>query len=335
LEKEISKNRQLTERLYKVEQQQSSSLNMNTSQLSFSTASSPDPSTVLSNTSDDECWHDAAQSPPPMAQNDARNSQLNSRKQSLSSSSLDSIGDPAVAISPSHSLFNEVERITMEQLHYAKAGVEQGVWQLFSAEGEMKMYKREVEIDGLVCDPLKAVHSVKGVSAREYIHYFFDPQYKSQWDDTLVEMRTVEQISPDTVVLQQLHKRIWPTAQRESLFWSHTRKVNSHKDPNAHDLYMVCNKDCERPDTPLWVKGAVRVGLTIAMVCQTVIDRKPKGELTRDNVACNIIYVAQVNPGGWVPSAGLRVVYKREYPRFLRSFTQYVQDQVKNKPLLL
>jgi len=44
---------------------------------------------------------------------------------------------------------------------YAKAGVEDGFWQLFAEDGQMKMYKREVEIDGLVCDPLKAVHSVK------------------------------------------------------------------------------------------------------------------------------------------------------------------------------
>lgn len=49
----------------------------------------------------------------------------------------------------------------MEQVRYAKAGVEEGFWQLFAEDGEMKMFKREVEIDGLVCDPLKAVHSVK------------------------------------------------------------------------------------------------------------------------------------------------------------------------------
>ena len=34
---------------------------------------------------------------------------------------------------------------------------------LFTAEdGEMKMYKREEEVDGMVVDPLKALHQVKG-----------------------------------------------------------------------------------------------------------------------------------------------------------------------------
>ena len=39
---------------------------------------------------------------------------------------------------------------------------------MFSAaeDGEMKMYKREEEVDGMVVDPLKALHQVKG----NYLH---------------------------------------------------------------------------------------------------------------------------------------------------------------------
>ena len=37
------------------------------------------------------------------------------------------------------------------------------VWELFAEDGEMKMYKREEETeDGMVVDPLKALHTVKG-----------------------------------------------------------------------------------------------------------------------------------------------------------------------------
>lgn len=69
----------------------------------------------------------------------------------------------------------------------------------------MRMYKMEMEIEGLVCDPLKATHCVKviyrysffcflvcwyslkydvlqGVTAREYIHFFYEPEYKEEWD---------------------------------------------------------------------------------------------------------------------------------------------------------
>ena len=34
-------------------------------------------------------------------------------------------------------------------------------WQLIAEEGEMKVFKRELEQDGLCLDPLKAVHTIK------------------------------------------------------------------------------------------------------------------------------------------------------------------------------
>ncbi len=34
-------------------------------------------------------------------------------------------------------------------------------WLLISEENEMKVYKRELEEDGLVIDPIKAIHTVK------------------------------------------------------------------------------------------------------------------------------------------------------------------------------
>lgn len=47
---------------------------------------------------------------------------------------------------------------------------------------------------------------------------------------------------------------------------------------------------------------------------------------------CNIF--PSVNPGGWAPASVLRAVYKREYPKFLKRFTSYVKDTVKDKPIM-
>lgn len=73
------------------------------------------------------------------------------------------------------------------------------------------------------------------------------------------------------------------------------------------------------------------------MLCQTTVSEnskeKTKEELTREDIQCRIYYVAQVHPGGWVPTAALRQVYKREYPRFLRTFTNYVVKKVGDRPL--
>ena len=34
-------------------------------------------------------------------------------------------------------------------------------WQLIAEDGEMKVYKMELEVDGITVDPIKAVHTVK------------------------------------------------------------------------------------------------------------------------------------------------------------------------------
>ena len=37
-------------------------------------------------------------------------------------------------------------------------------WMLIAEDGEMKVYKREVEENGMVVDPLKAVHTVQVIT---------------------------------------------------------------------------------------------------------------------------------------------------------------------------
>ncbi|CAD5207290.1 unnamed protein product [Bursaphelenchus okinawaensis] len=232
-------------------------------------------------------------------------------------------------------IFAEIRRVVDEQLNHALASVdEDGQWELFVKDGEMRMYKMENEVDGVVSDPLKAIHFVDGVTAREFIEHFYDPDLKKEWDDTLVSCKLVDKLNEETVVLHQLHKRVWPAAQRESLFWSHYREVHEQRQDGHNDAFFVCNHDCEREDVPLTDSSCVRVGLTIAMLCQTEVKGDPENP-SRANVRCKIVYVAQVHPGGWVPASALRQVYKREYPKFLRQFSSYVLKKVNNKPLKL
>lgn len=78
-----------------------------------------------------------------------------------------------------HRLWPEIEQVVREQVAFARLGVgestpgTESTWQLFAEDGEMRMYRREVEVDGMVVDPLKAVHVVRGVTGREICHYFF------------------------------------------------------------------------------------------------------------------------------------------------------------------
>jgi len=237
-----------------------------------------------------------------------------------------------------HPLWCEIERITKEQLHYSRLGVGEGAWELFAADGEMRMYRREEELNGNVVDPLKAVHTVRGVTGHEMCHYFFDADVRLEWETTVEQMTVLESVSDDTKIFLQIHKRIWPSTQRDSLFWSHIRHVPDPDPqiPDAQDLWIVCNHSTEHKNAPEKQNGKfIRVTLTVCMVCQTVVDPSADpNNITRDNLQCKITYCSVVNPNGWAPASVLRSVYKREYPRFLKKFTGYVIDRCRDKPIM-
>ncbi|KAM8710685.1 hypothetical protein ACLKA7_017327 [Drosophila subpalustris] len=238
----------------------------------------------------------------------------------------------------SHALWPEIDRVCKEQLHYAREGVGQdgNGWQIFADEGEIKMYKREEEVNGMVMDPLKAYHSVKGVTAREMCHYFFMPEFRNDWETTLEDCTILEKISADTLLFLQTHKRIWPASQRDAQFWSHMRKINDGLEPDTRDMWVVCNNSTDYAKQESKNGKCVRIFLTVILACQTYLPEDyVKGQpLSRDDLTCKVTYCSVVNPGGWAPASALRAVYKREYPKFLKRFTGYVIDQCKDKPIM-
>uniref|UniRef100_A0A8W8HUJ5 START domain-containing protein n=2 Tax=Magallana gigas TaxID=29159 RepID=A0A8W8HUJ5_MAGGI len=122
----------------------------------------------------------------------------------------------------------------------------------------------------------------------------------------------------------------WPASQRDALFWSHLRHVTGSNDEDP-DRWIVVNYSTEDPKIP---NKYVRVTMNVAMICETIIDPPADGNISRDDIKCKISYTAEVNPGGWAPASVLRAVYKREYPKFLKRFTSYVKDTVKDKPIM-
>uniref|UniRef100_A0A8C7NM05 Ceramide transfer protein n=1 Tax=Oncorhynchus mykiss TaxID=8022 RepID=A0A8C7NM05_ONCMY len=196
-----------------------------------------------------------------------------------------------------------------------------------------KVYRREVEENGIVLDPLKATHSVKGVTGHEVCHYFWDTDVRNDWETTIENFNVVETLSENAVIVYQTHKRVWPASQRDVLYLSAMRKIlaNNENDP---DTWLVCNFSVDH-DNAMPTNRCVRAKINIAMICQTLVS-PPEGdrEISRDNITCKITYVANVNPGGWAPASVLRAVAKREYPKFLKRFTGYVQEKTSVKPIL-
>lgn len=177
-----------------------------------------------------------------------------------------------------HTLWPEISSVCEDQIHHAIKGVSDDTsgWQLFAEEGEMKMYRREEEIDGMVMDPLKSCHVVKGCTAREMCHYFFDPKYRNDWETTLEDCQILEEITKDTLVFLQTHKRIWPANQRDALFWSHMRKIEEGIEPEAKDAWIVCNHSTDSPNYPVSsVAVSVQFSLSFLTFC-LVLARKPR-----------------------------------------------------------
>uniref|UniRef100_A0A672MJF9 Ceramide transfer protein n=1 Tax=Sinocyclocheilus grahami TaxID=75366 RepID=A0A672MJF9_SINGR len=196
-----------------------------------------------------------------------------------------------------------------------------------------KVYRREVEENGIVLDPLKATHAVRRVTGHEVCHYFWDTAFRNDWETTVESFQVVETLSDKAVIIHQTHKRVWPASQREVLYVSVIRKILSTNE-NDPDTWLVCNFSVDHDGYPPSAR-CIRAKINVAMICQTLIS-PPEGdkEITRDNILCKITYVANVNPGGWAPASVLRAVAKREYPKFLKRFTSYVQEKTSGEAIL-
>ncbi|XP_032874527.1 ceramide transfer protein isoform X1 [Amblyraja radiata] len=248
------------------------------------------------------------------------------------SSSMSSID--LVSASDDHRFSTQVEEMVQNHMQYSLQDVGGDAnWQLVVEEGEMKVYRREVEENGIVLDPLKATHSVKGVTGHEVCHYFWNVDVRNDWETTIENFHVIEVLSDNAIIVYQTHKRVWPASQRDVLYLSAIRKVPATNE-NDPDTWLVCNFSVEHDNAPQ-NNRCVRAKINIAMICQTLVS-PPEGDqaISRDNILCKITYVANVNPGGWAPASVLRAVAKREYPKFLKRFTSYVQEKTSGKDIL-
>lgn len=234
----------------------------------------------------------------------------------------------------SHRFVHSVEEMVRNHMNYSLQDVGGDAnWQLVVEEGEMKVYRREVEENGIVLDPLKATHSVKGVTGHEVCQHFWSVDVRNDWETTIENFHVVEKLSPNAIIVYQTHKRVWPASQRDVLYLSALRMVPAASE-NETDTWIVCNFSVDHDSAPA-NNRCVRAKINIAMICQTLVS-PPEGnkEISRDNIQCKITYVANVNPGGWAPASVLRAVAKREYPKFLKRFTTYVQEKTSGKQIL-
>jgi len=237
-------------------------------------------------------------------------------------------------------LLEDETKIRIQTLSEPYEDIESGWYLVYEDDEALKVYRKEIEIDGIVCDPLRATHRIDGVSGREVCHYFFDKDVRLDWEVSVEKVKVVEKLAENANIQHQYHKRIWPSSQRDSCFLSHIRTLSKEEegslrmDKQIGNAWFVMNHSLDHPDA---MDGrCVRAKITASMLCQTItIGEVKKKKYTRENIGCQLTYVCQVNPGGWAPPSVVRQVSKREYPKFLRKFSEFMQAVTKEKPLLL
>ncbi|XP_044757846.1 ceramide transfer protein-like [Coccinella septempunctata] len=234
-----------------------------------------------------------------------------------------------------HRLGTEIENIVRQQANKALRGIEDKTlgWKLLLEEDDMRIYRRDEEINGIAYEPIKAFFTVSGITAFELCHFFFSPEYRYDWDVLVDNMVVIEEIDDDSLIFMQKYKRVCFSSQRDSVFWSHIRQLENE---SGSDQWVVVNHSTEHPDYEEATSKCVRLHLTACLFCQTQF--KPpisnkEGVVSREQIRCKITYCATINPGGWIAAIFLKPFYKKECSRFLRRLTTYAKNRTKNNPI--
>lgn len=68
-------------------------------------------------------------------------------------------------------------------------------------------------------------------------------------------MNIVDKIAEDTIVFHQIHKRIWPAAQRDATFWSHLTHVPDEEDKSEDSphIWATVNNSVELSTHPVCI----------------------------------------------------------------------------------
>eukprot|EP01135_Chromosphaera_perkinsii_P003396 Nk52_evm20s242 gene=Nk52_evmTU20s242 len=214
-----------------------------------------------------------------------------------------------------HRFSDEIDRRIKNMIHFSKEDLG-SLWEnVYTDSTGMNVYRKEVEENGTLNDFLKAFHVVPSISAFEMAQYFFDVKFRKEWEDILETCTVLERLDENTLIVQQVYRKVFPAAQRQAILCSHIR-------PLPDGGYIVCNFSTEHPD----VKQSNRVNVTVdcGMVVSTSFVSGPANKdcVDRTKVQTKMIYMGHVSPGGWLPASVVRETSKRQYPAMIKKVSK-------------
>jgi len=91
---------------------------------------------------------------------------------------LPSASKAVKTVNSNHRYSVKVEDVVAEHIKYSRQQSDDSEWKIVEDDGEMKVFIRETEMDGVTCDPIKATMVVDGISSLEICSAFYVPEFR-------------------------------------------------------------------------------------------------------------------------------------------------------------
>lgn len=221
-------------------------------------------------------------------------------------------------------------------------------------------FRSHHELDGFECDPIKIFHVVPNVTAAEVADHFYCLDVRLKWEVMIEKLNIIESHGNNMTVVHQIHKRVWPSSQRDLCYLSHRIDNFSHDYSPLNETFkksveclretgskfllqkgltpsnvalpvgepkLVFNYSVDHESAPV-TSNYIRAKINVILLAQTFAIMSNSGEQPseinskRPELFTCFFYNSFTNLGGWVPHSVIIAVGKREYHRFLQRFSK-------------
>ncbi len=207
-------------------------------------------------------------------------------------------------------------------------------WEVFSEEQDpwIRVSRRdEMSPGGELVESCKTEARFHRITAAELIGYFCDQTHRREWETVVERSSIIEDLGNNTNIVYTQVVRVWPAAARDLLNCVHGRTLK----PGEQSVSVTFSVDHPAVGESM-TGGRVRMNAKTYLRCTTEIAASADPAApARGDVSCRLIYMADVDPGGWAPPTIVKSVAKREFPKVIKQLGSCCVKRFAGRPVQL